>query len=298
MALKVHESELGSLKELGKGGMAIIFDVPEYFAADSPSVQMVFKKFRRRIRPVPVFGLEMLIKVRDALHPDQCKAIDRSFNWPVRVVTDDEQGASGLILPRLDNSYFLRLRNSYGEVKVKPAEGQFLVAEPDYCDRAQIAFPSTTQRLQLCYSLVTGMGLLHRADVVYGDLSLRNFLFRLTPKPAIQFVDCDAMRPWGATSALGLQPHTPDWEPPEAQRAKKVSNSVGFAVQNKATDRYKLGLAILRIMTPGPRAAEKRDPTLAKHVMPGHLYPLLEQSILGQPQDRPTAKDWYEEFRR
>ena len=31
---------------------------------------------------------------------------------------------------------------------------------------------------------------------------------------------------------------------------------------------------------------------------PARLYELLELSLRGQPADRPTAKNWYEEFRR
>ena len=34
-------------------------------------------------------------------------------------------------------------------------------------------------------------------------------------------LDTDAMRVKGTTSSLGAQPHTPDWEPPEALHAKK-----------------------------------------------------------------------------
>lgn len=298
MALRVHESELGERRDLAKGGMAYVYDLPEYWVEEQPGLPLVYKRYKKPVRPVPIFGLESLVKMRDEWHPDQRRAIDRSFNWMVRVVTDGSGGASGVILPRLNDSFFVDLRNSYGEVRHMPAEGQFLAAGCDYCRQKQLIYPTFDQRMALCVSLVKGMGLLHRAEVVYGDLSFRNFLYRLNPTPAVMFVDTDAMRPKGASSAFKLQPHTPDWEPPEALAARRCGDDIGFAVQNLSTDRYKLGLAILRILVDAPRAAEKRDPTLVKGMLPRHLYQLLEQSLNARPADRPTAKTWYEEFHR
>jgi hypothetical protein len=260
---------------------------------------LVHKKYKRSVRPVSIFALESLVKMRNDLHPDQLKAIDKSFNWVLRVTTDDHSGASGVLLPRLDDSWFLDLRNSYGEVKHRPAEGQFLAADRDYFQKKELTYPTLDQRLALCFSLCRALGLLHRAEVVYGDLSLRNFLYRLTPSPSVILVDTDAMRPKGSTAAGGLQPHTPDWEPPEALHAKKRGEADKYAAQNYESDRYKLGLAVLRILAMDvPRAAEKRDPTLVRATLPPRLYSLLEQSLQGPPPDRPTAKTWVEEFRR
>ncbi len=298
MALRVDESDLGDRQQLAKGGMAFVYDLESFRIGEQPAWPLVYKRYKKPVRPVPVFGLESLVKMRDDWHPDQLKAIDRHFNWMVRVVTDEQQGAAGVILPRLDDSFFINLRNSYGEYKHRPAEGQYLAAGKDYYTEKDLTYPTLDQRIALCMSLVKGMGLLHRAGVVYGDLSLRNFLYRLDPTPAVIYVDTDAMRPKGSTSVFSLQPHTPDWEPPEALAAKRKGDGIGFAVQNFNTDRYKLGLAILRVLADVPRAAEKRDPSLIKHLLPRHLYELLDHSIHAAPADRPTAKTWHEEFRR
>lgn len=299
MALRVEESDLGERRDLAKGGMAIVYDLTDFRIGEQADQPLVYKRYKKHIRPVPVFPLESLVRMRQNWHPDQLNAIDRSFNWVLRVVTDDKQGASGVLLPRLDESYFHDLRNSYGEVMHKPAECQRIVSTREYCRQKELVYPSMDQRIALCVSLVKGMGLLHRAEVVYGDLSLRNVLYRLTPTPAVMYVDTDAMRPKGAAAALGAQPHTPDWEPPEAIHARKRGDGVGFTTQNYATDRYKLGLAILRLLLMDvERAFEKRDPTLVRHALPPHLYTLLDHSLHAQPADRPTAKIWYEEFRR
>lgn len=298
MALRVDEADLGARRQLAKGGMATIHDLPDYRIGEQPDWPLVYKKYKKSVRPVPAFGLEALVKIRDDWHPDQRRTIDRSFNWMVRVVTDGQNGAAGVILPRLHDSYFVDLTTSYGEVRHRPAEMQYLAAGRDYLRNKRMACPDLNQRAALCASLAKGMALLHRADVVYGDLSLRNVLYRLEPTPHVVYVDADAMRPTGSSSSFRLQPHTPDWEPPEALHAMKRGDGVGFAVQNLSTDRYKLGLAILRVLADVPRVAEKRDPTLLRGVLPRRLYELLELSLHGQPADRPTAKTWYEEFRR
>jgi serine/threonine protein kinase len=277
--------------------MAEILDLPDFRIGEQPDWPLVYKRFMKKTRPVPTFGLEALVKLRAGLHPDQRKAMDQQFNWMVRVVTDDQSGAAGILLPRLDPTYFTRKYNSYGEVTEGPCEAQNLTATDDFFRRWRIPNPTLDQRLLICRSLALGLGKLHRAEVIYGDLSLRNFLFRMEPNVSVMFVDTDAVRPKGGSSPLGKQPHTGDWEPPEAIAAQRSGNKVGFAIQNFETDRYKLGLAILRILARVPRAGETRDPTHVRGLVPSSTYKMLERSLHGRPSERPTAKDWYQEFR-
>ena len=132
MALRVDESDLGDRRQLAKGGMAFVYDLDAFRIGEQPASPLVYKRYKKPVRPVSIFGLESLVKIREEWHPDQLKAIDRHFNWVVRVVTDEQQGAAGVILPRLDDSFFINLRNSYGEYKHRPAEGQYLAAGKDY----------------------------------------------------------------------------------------------------------------------------------------------------------------------
>ncbi len=299
MALRVDEHELGQLKPLAKGGMAEVFDLPDFRIGENPEWRLVYKRYKKQTRknPVPIFGMEAFIRLRESWEPKQQVAMDRSFNWMVRVVTDDKSGAAGILLPRLDASYFAKKYNSYGEVKDDPCEAQLLVGSDQDYQRWRIPNPSLEQRLLICRDLALGMGKLHRTGVVYGDLSLRNFLYRLEPTVSVIYVDTDAMRLSGQSAALGRQPHTGDWEPPEALHAQRAGNTNGFATQNYQTDRYKLGLAILRILARVPRVSETRDPSHLKRVLPTSTFRMLEQSLQGKPADRPEAKDWYQEFR-
>jgi protein tyrosine kinase len=294
----IHESDLGDCAEIGSGGMAKVYALKSFYLPEAPSHRWVYKKFRPEFRPIPLYGMNTLVQLLDGLAPQQRQAFDRSFNWPARVVVDDHDGAAGVILPLLPVEYFVDLRKSSGTTKRKAAEMQFLFADRAYCTRVGIAYPDEQQRRALCRSLTYAMGLLDRADVVYGDLSARNVLFRVHPRPAVMLVDCDAVRPKGARSALGAQPHSPDWEPPEAIESRRRRDSTGYTIQSKQTDRYKLGLAILRILTPGPGCSTNIDPVAARPLLPSKLYQLLQQSLSHDPAARPTARTWHEEFTR
>lgn len=294
----IEESQLGSRKEIGTGGMARVYSLPELFLPEAPNASWVYKKFRPKVRPIAPYGLESLVRLLDEMPQAQNAAMQRHFNWPVRVVTDQEAGASGVILPLLADSYFLDLRLSSGVRKRKPAELQFLFMDAHYCARVGAPNVDDAQRREICRSLAYAMALLDRASVVYGDLSARNVLFRVSPRPGVMLVDCDAARCQGDTAAFGKQPHSPDWEPPEAVRARKRRDGASYSIQNKATDRYKLGVAILRILTPGEGCSVNTDPSAAKRLLPKRIYTLLVRSLSDDPDARPAAKTWYEDMTR
>lgn len=296
--LTIAESALGSRFEIGAGGMAKVFSLPNFFLPEDPGGKWVYKKFRSKVRPVMPYGLRSLVKLFEGFEPKQRLAFEKTFNWPVRVVIDDGDGAAGVILPLLSDELFVDLHLSSGATKRKPAELQFLFQTSAYCAKVGIPFLDDQQRRAICRSLCYAMGLLDRVGVVYGDLSARNVLYRISPRPGVKLVDCDAVRPHGSAAALGQQPHSPDWEPPEAIAAKQRRDSRGYSIQSKETDRYKLGLAILRILTPGQGCAENIDPLAARQQLPMNLYTLLQRSLSDDPHARPTAKTWYEELTR
>jgi DNA-binding helix-hairpin-helix protein with protein kinase domain len=292
----VREADLGPRHEIGAGGTAKVQAIPSYLVHESPGGSWVYKKYKAKYRPVSLYGMQSLVRQRAAFGEDQRKIFDRSLNWPVRVVVDDHDGAAGVILPLLAEELFISLHLSSGAVKRKPAEGQFLFMDRAYCVRTRIPYLEDEQRKQICRSLCYAMALLDRAGVVYGDLSSRNFLFRLVPRPSVVLVDCDAVRLTGSAAGFGLQPHSPDWEPPEAIRSRRRKDSAGYSIQNKSTDRYKLGLAILRILTPGDGCSTNTDPDVARSRLPMPLFTLLQRALSDDPTERPPAKTWYQEM--
>lgn len=294
----IDEAELGRRTELASGGMARLYVLPDLVLPEAPNITWVYKKFRPKVRPIAPYGLQSLVRLLEEMPRPQSVAMQRHFNWPVRVVNDQDPGASGVILPLLAETFFVDLRLSSGARKRKPAELQFLFMDAEYCARVRVPNLDEAQRREICRSLVYAMAVLDRAGVVYGDLSARNVLFRVSPRPSVMLVDCDAARRQGDTAAVGKQPHSPDWEPPEAIRARRRRDNAAYSIQNKATDRYKLGIAILRILTPGEGSSVNIDPTAAKPLLPRRLYTLLERSLSDDPDARPAARTWYEEMTR
>ena len=100
-------------------------------------------------------------------------------------------------------------------------------------------------------------------------------------------LDCD-----GAASLRNthrMQGQSLGWAPPECAQ---------HGLQDKATDVYKLGLAILRCLNPGKGAATMRDPgRLAGKVDPAGAA-LIARAVDADPAKRPTAKELYAYLRR
>jgi hypothetical protein len=293
MVAELSASELGNTVRLAEGGTAVVYSIPDFFLPEAPSRKWVYKKYKSSYRPVSLYGMNGIVRLLDGLEAKQRQAFDRAFNWPVRVVVDDGDGAAGVILPLLEDEFFFSLYLSSGTVRRVSAEMQFMMQDREYTTKVRIPYPDVDQRRALVRSLAHAMGLLDRAEVIYGDLSARNVLFRLNPRPSVHLVDCDAVRVRGAAAAGKRQPHSPDWEPPEALAAKRRKDTTGFFIQSAATDRYKLGVAILRMLTPGV-ASSNLDPTHAKPFLPPDLYVLLERSLGSDQSARPSAKEWYE----
>jgi DNA-binding helix-hairpin-helix protein with protein kinase domain len=289
----VHRSELPTPKPLATGGTAKIYGLGNFQFSSWATGEWVFKEYKKKFRP-PVFGMRQLAGFLTGLEAPQRDQFLRCITWPAAVVVDDKsaaEGALGVLLPLIPNEYFVDLRLSR-ETKRKAAEGQFLFQSETYCRKVGIQFADQSQRLSIVARLVYAIGLLHKANVVYGDLSARNFLYRLNPRPGVILLEGDCVRLPGARAGFGAQPHTPDWEPPEALEAIRRKDSTGFAIQSKHTDEYKLGLAVLRIMTPGVPSSN-RDPEAARGKLPSGLYQFLLRSLSADPTQRPATKEWY-----
>lgn len=276
----------------------MVYRLPNLHIPEAPGVEWVYKKYKARARPVSTFALQQLVISFITRDPDHRNALERSTNWPIRVVVDGNVGAAGVVLPLLEDHFFFDLHKSSGAVERKPLELQYLMQESAYCRRVGVPQLSDHTRRSVVRSLIYCLALLHRADYVYGDISARNFIVSLEPKPRVIAVDCDSIRLRGSQAATGKQPHSPDWEPPESIAAKRRNDNLQYAIQNKATDNYKLGLAIMRLLTPGNSASVSTDPVRARQVLPRHLYDLLERSLSAKPDDRPSPREWHEGFLR
>jgi hypothetical protein len=96
-------------------------------------------------------------------------------------------------------------------------------------------------------------------------------------------MDCDGARPSGVA---GVQCNTPDWVPPEGQ------------LLSVASDQYKLGLFILRCLSPGEGASTLTDPARIGTPLDHTGMAMLTRALGSDLRARPSAQDWYRHLSR
>lgn len=277
--LVIPRSRVGSLgRELGRGGQARVHAAPVLTLPDAPG-PLVFKEYRER--SVPPHGLRSLVAVRDRLDTAARARLDAFTCWPLRVV--EEAGVvRGVVLPLIPSSFIQDRVLLHSKAQHQdPREAQNLLVDPALARRVGMPVPTAEQRLAICRDLAAAVHLVHRLDLVIGDINPRNALFRIPGRPSIMLIDCDSIRIKGSVSVVA-QLDAPDWDPPEGSRA-------GLS---QVTDRYKLDLFILRCLTPGKMSSINRDPSRADQALDAEGRAMLRNALGSTPAHRPTAQDW------
>jgi serine/threonine protein kinase len=314
--LTMHRKDLGTLEPLGRGGTAIIYGLP-----DLPPVRLgagsadglVYKEYKQKTRTHAghglTAGLRSLVAFRqdrlaDALRPRW----DERIIWPLRMVLDDAGEAAGIVMSLIPYRYFQRIMRRSGPPTLVTREVEKLFGDDETMRRIGIAPVAEEIRLQLISRIVATYAMMHRQGVVVGDISGRNLVYDPAPNPVgVLALDADSARVEGTRSAFSSQPHTPQWEPPEALAALRRFHASGGSVhpdavtaQSKRTDVYKFGLLAVRILDHGRGRSVNRDPAAAQRVLRRRLGPdaadLLRHSLADDPDDRPTMRAWYEAF--
>lgn len=255
----------------------MVYDLPALRLSDVDR-PLVYKKYKAG--HAPHGGLANVVAVRNGLDQAQRQRLDSITAWPIRIVTD--RGAvCGVVMPRIPDAFFHRIKlPGSGEDKRKPREVQCLFIAPDRAQWLHMPVPAPEERLAVCRDLAAGMAFLHELGIVFGDVNAKNELFRLGAGPMVMFVDCDAVRKAG-NAAVTAQLNAPDWEPPEG------------GPLCESTDRYKLGLFILRCLAPGAGSSVNHDPAAAAGALDSAGLQLLTRALCGSPGDRPTAAQWW-----
>lgn len=279
--------DLGPLgAKLGSGGQAEVFDLPALTLPDMPGA-LVYKRYKPG--RAPAHGLRKIIALRTRLQTEPAKLarLDAASTWPLRQVAGTGGALQGVVLRRIPDSFMHDVRVPSGAVKRGIREVQFLFIPPDRALRGGTLTPTPNERLTICRDFAAILAFLHGdLKVAFGDINARNAVFRLGEEPTVMFVDCDAVRSVGEM-AVAPQLNAPDWEPPEG------SNPL-----SRGTDLYKLGLFVLRCLTPDQNSSINRDPNHARGVLDTHGLTLLTKAIRGAPAERPSAEEWHRYFRR
>jgi hypothetical protein len=275
--LLLRPAQLGDLGSLvGEGGQAKVYEVKRLSLVDAPG-PLVVKLYRSG--HAPPRGLRALVAKRNRLDPEAMARLDSFAAWPLRVV-EDRGAVCGVVLPLIPSSFFqTRVLPGTGQRVRGPREVQNLFVDPARARFVGMPEPTFAQRLLVCRDFASALHLLHKHEMVVGDINAKNALFRLRDRPSVMLVDCDAIRIKGSMPVV-RQLNAPDWEPPEG------------SVLSQATDLYKFGLFVLRCLGPGQDVSTARDPRRADAALGVEGRNLLRAALSVRPADRPAARDW------
>jgi hypothetical protein len=286
-AITVDLADLGKLgAQLGRGGEATVHEAPSAHLPDV-SGPLVYKKYKTP--PSRQDELRRIVQLRAGLSAVERDYLDARTTWPLRLV---ESGGvvTGILMRRIPEQFGDRITSAAtGSLEWSLREVSFLFIDPARLGGPKVGrqVPGWDQRLTICRDFAELLDFYHRRlQVVFGDINARNELYRLDGPPSVMFIDCDGVRTIGSVHTGQL--NAPDWEPPGGR-----ATPLGLF-----TDRYKLGLFVLRALTPGPQTSTRTDPQGAAAVLDAAGLDLLTRALDPSPcaQDRPAAEEWWRYF--
>jgi hypothetical protein len=290
--MPVKKLDLGQLTPLASGGFGQVFRTDEYHLPgdDTP---LAYKEFTIKVAEQGL-AAEAAVTFRDQQNAEERDQLDKYYAWPRELVEDDSGKICGLLMPLIPPEFFCRLRDpDTGQMTTKPREMQWLITRDAQRRAAEIDLSGIdgTDRLFLLTLLAYAIGWLHKRGWVFGDLSLKNAAFAVDP-PQIILFDCDG------AAALGnlkrKQSSTPFWDPPECPIQPPAGQRRQQELQDNITDTYKLGLAILRCLSPGRGASTSRSlGRIQNSLLDSAGLDLLGRALSANRADRPTAKELF-----
>jgi hypothetical protein len=269
------------LIEIGQGAEGRVFEF-----LDNPGT--VYKEyFTNSQNPPSLAALQRLVDLPSKWDDADREWINTRTTWPQTAVTDSGR-LRGYLMNRIPAEFLYR----YGLVnrpKQVICDWNFLSMRNRYQHNtrlvSEIPRPSIPQITELIIDLSKTLEVLHRREVVAGDISGRNIIWTDSLNWRTMLIDCDGFRVRGSTAANSSK-QTPDWEDPQVAQLRTTRQS----------DIYKLGLASYRALwaattdLPPRELSSSRIPDGA----PSQIHSLICRSVA--PAGRPSAEDWVQEL--
>mgnify|MGYP001807811527 CR=1 FL=1 len=212
--------------------------------------------------------------------------------WPLAVVEGDDGAVVGCLVPLAAHPFYFVPAEERGSKS--PQHARWLVSAPKRARRAGAAPVSERDlltRITVLARVCVPVELLHRNDVVFGDLSDRSVLYGVGEVATAFVVGCEGAAFAGDET---LQRNSAGWAAPEAYGEADAALTTTPSVQTVATDRYKLALLILRVLAPAGEGLERsRDPERLRTVLDATGVQLMTDALADDPAHRPTAAEWY-----
>ncbi len=273
--MRIRHEELVLSAALAAGSQGTIYRV-ERSRDLGFSFPLIYKEFSETTA-VSGAALERMAAFRQEQADQDRLVLDQRTVWPCAVVAQGTR-ICGYVMQEIPDTFMQTIITMSGAGEPIAREVQHLFVSDAISRKNLGEVPKATERLMLAREMAFVLGFLHKRELVYGDLSYKNAVYTLRPAPMVMLLDCDAVRFRGQGAAVA-QLNSPGWGAPEK------------GPQTIETDRYKLGLFVLRTLTPGVNA-QNRDPAKASAVLDREGMALLERSLGGDPHDRPSGKDW------
>jgi len=284
--MRVKKADLGPLTPLAKGGLGEIFRVTSYHLPGD-WVPLAYKEFTAD-RAAQARSAEAAVTFRAGLQQEDRDYLDRFTSWPRAVVVDASGSVTGHVIPLIASDFFMKMLDpDSAQLASRPREMGWLIATEAQLRAARADIPGIGRddRLVLLAQLARVIGFLHQHGWVFGDLCFRNVVFALDP-PRVMLLGCDGVA--ALTDTWRRRPSTPFWDPPEWSD-KLLSGQQ--RQQDDVTDVYKLGLAVLRGLTPGKGAATTTNVGRLVDELDQEGIDLVTRALSSDRESRPSAWD-------
>ncbi|NYD71022.1 hypothetical protein [Herbiconiux flava] len=289
--IRVREVDLGGRAPIGSGAATEVLRLDSFTV---PGHQGGVAFVRVRDGKAPEWDsavLSRLVALRWALDARERGMLDAVAAWPLAVVEGDGGGVVGCLVPLAAHPFYYVPADDPEHRKVTQ-NAKWLISAPKRARRAgAAAVPErdVVARATVLARVSLLLEVLHRNGVVFGDLSERSVLFGAGEVASAFVVGCEG----AAFAGEGvLQRNSAGWAAPSASSDFDLSREP--SVQSVETDRYKLGLLVLRVLAPaGDGLDRSRDASRAAGVLDEPGQRMLDRALGDDPAARPTAADWY-----
>jgi hypothetical protein len=295
--IRVREADLGARALIGSGTATDVHRL-DTFTVPGHHGGLAFVRVRDRAAAHwdPAV-LARLVALRWGLDARERALLDGLAAWPTAVVEDDDGEAVGCLMPLAAHPFYYLPADDKAAGKATQ-NAKWLVVAPKRARRAGAA--AVGERDVVARSTVLArvcllLELLHRHGVVFGDLSERSVLFGVGDVAEAFVVGCEGAAFAGEGN---VQRNSAGWAAPESIDADADAETDAWmssapSVQTLATDRYKLGMLILRVLAPaGDGLDRSRDADRIRPVLDGDGLRMMTRALGDEPGERPSASEW------
>jgi hypothetical protein len=246
-------------------------------------MQAVVKLYRRQPEVQAADTLVEMVGWERSLPAPQRSTLASCAAWPLALVTSRSRPV-GIVMRDLSDRFttpFVMPSGRHDSVLL--ALEHLLGADGYLRQRGLPVLLDTELRLRVAARIAGTLAFMHQHGVVVGDIAPSNVLVRFGDAgpgagPEVCLIDCDSMVFRGRQALATVE--TSDWN---------VPGEFGESGPTRATDAYKLGLVVLRLLA---RSHDARTPVPHLRQVPIELRDLLYRALSEVSANRPAAGEW------